>query len=108
VVIGWFWGGITGAAMGYFASRVVFLFQDNLVRRLVGISCEEYFTCFLIVGRQIAVVGGVWFLFRFFSADAVAQYVGALIAGIFSGGVELAASMGRSRHKKEPLPPITP
>jgi O-antigen/teichoic acid export membrane protein len=108
VVIGWFWGGIAGAAIGYFGSRIIFLFQDNLVRSLVGISREEYFSSFLIFGRQFAVVGGVWFLFRFFSADAVTQSIGALIAGILSGGIELAVSLGRGNRIKKPVLHITP
>lgn len=94
VVAGWHWGGIAGAAAGFFAARLIFIFQDALVRKWVGISMDEYFTNILIIGRQVAVVGGVWLMFRFFPANCSVQSLGAVLAGIVSGGFEIAASLG--------------
>ncbi len=101
VAAGWYWGGIAGAAVGFFSARLAFVLQDALVRKWVGISLDEYFSNILIVGRQVAVVGSVWILFRFLPANPSVQSLGALIAGILSGGVEIAASLGWLAIKQE-------
>jgi O-antigen/teichoic acid export membrane protein len=102
VVAGWYWWGIAGAAAGFFASRLVYVFQDALVRKWVGISIGEYFSIMPIVGRQLAVVGAVWVLFRFLPASAPVQSLGALLSGILCGGLELAASLGWGSVKTLP------
>ena len=107
VVAGWYWWGIAGAAAGFFVSRLVYVFQDALVRRWVGISGEEYFANLLIVVRQVAVVGGVWILFRLFPTAAATQSIGAVVAGILSGGVELAVTLGWGSMKNRAMPNIT-
>jgi O-antigen/teichoic acid export membrane protein len=38
VVGGWFFGGLTGAAIGFFAARLLLILQDHFVRRFIGLG----------------------------------------------------------------------
>lgn len=62
VIIGWYLQGITGAAQGFFTARCLWILQDYLVRRWVGVSWRFYLENIAITGIQIGIVGSIFTL----------------------------------------------
>lgn len=101
VIAGWYWGGISGAAVGYFSARFVFVLQDALVRNWIKVPLDEYLTIVFIIVRQVAMLGCVWGVFRFLPKNSPVQSLGAIMAAILSAGVEMAVSLGWLAIKQE-------
>lgn len=60
VLAGWSLAGISGAAIGFFFSRFVFIIQDIIVRRCIGIKFVEYYKPTLVMLRQCLISGIMW------------------------------------------------
>jgi O-antigen/teichoic acid export membrane protein len=71
VVIGWYLQGITGAAQGFFAARCLWILQDYLVRRWVGVSWRFYLENMVITGIQIGIVGSIFSLASLISEKSI-------------------------------------
>jgi O-antigen/teichoic acid export membrane protein len=90
VVIGWHLGGLAGASAGFFAAKLIYVIQDFLVRRWVGLGAGEYLVNARVILRQIAVVGGIWIIFRIFLPHAVSvQCAGAILSALAGGALEV-------------------
>ena len=62
IFCGWYMNGLTGAAIGFFAARCIWLFQDLLVRRWVGVSWHFYCENAAITAIQAFAVGSIFVL----------------------------------------------
>lgn len=105
VVLGWYLGGIGLAAAGFFASRLVWVCQDFLVRHWVGIPSRSYLQALRTCLRQIAVVGGIWGTFQFLPAGVLVQTTGAIISAIACAAIEIWVSVNNSRRTGTPYRP---
>lgn len=80
--LGWHWGGITGAAWGFLASRITYFLQDLTVIRLVGGGGWLARKTWLMVGGQVLLGMALFFLASWFpSHPAVAWSLAIVHAG---------------------------
>jgi len=100
VVGGWHFAGLVGASVGFMASRVVWIVQDALVRRWVGIPPQEYFSLLFVAGRQTLVVGAIWGIFQFVpNTSPAVQSAAALLAAVIAAAIELRFSVTTGKAK---------
>jgi len=105
VWIGWHLGGLVGASAGFFASKLVYGIQDAMVRHWVGLGMVEYLANALIILRQIAVVGGLWILFRVFLPHAVGiQFFGAILSALVGAALEFWILLTQIKVRKIATP----
>lgn len=90
VVVGWMWGGLLGAAIGFFAARLVWVVQDALVRRWVGVSFAEYRELLWVIIRQCVFVGAIWCVAHGSTSSPWLLLSSATITAVVGAAIEVA------------------
>jgi len=91
VVAGWHFDGLRGASVGFFLSRLVWIIQDYVVRKAVGISAFEYLKILRILMRQTALVFALWIISRLFFDKVWTLTICAGLCGATAACLELLA-----------------
>jgi hypothetical protein len=96
VALGWLAYGLTGAAAGFFAARLVLLVQDAIVRRLVGAhySAAELRSLMWIAGGSLACLAARA-LSSLLPNPHIPDLLGAALSGLIMVAIALRA-FGRS------------
>jgi O-antigen/teichoic acid export membrane protein len=89
VVGGFFAMGIEGAAIGFFASRLVWLGQDVFVRRQVRVPLADYSKAGWVLIRQFLSMLALWLPFYLFAKENWVWLLGAVFSALTLGLLEI-------------------
>lgn len=89
VVVGFFALGIEGAAIGFCASRIVWLGQDIFVRKNVGVPLSDYRLVAWTLLRQFFTLLPLWLPFYFFAKENWIWLGGAVFSAVTAGLFEI-------------------
>lgn len=89
VLVGWYAAGLEGSSIGYFISRLVWIIQDAMVRKWVGIPKSEYGLILRIIGRQCVLVGGMWVMASLIFTTAFSLTMTAILSGVLAALFEV-------------------
>jgi O-antigen/teichoic acid export membrane protein len=100
VTLGWVFGGLNGAAAGFFAARLLLLVQDDLVRRFI---CTKSLTSDIRPHYWIAIAGAGCLALRLAIGWMPQQELLNLVGAVMSGVITVVFLYRRSFHLNDPI-----
>lgn len=91
VVAGWHFDGLRGASIGFFLSRLVWIIQDYIVRKAVGIPAFEYLKALQVLLRQSSIVFVFWIISSLIFHESWALTICAAVCAAVAACIELLA-----------------
>jgi hypothetical protein len=80
---------LTGAAWGFFAARLVWLGQDGITRKIIGIPMREYLSTLSMLARQTLSAGVLWLAITAITQNPWTEVTMGLISGVILLAVEI-------------------
>jgi O-antigen/teichoic acid export membrane protein len=96
VTIGWHFGQMTGAAIGFALSRLIWFVQDMLVRKWIGVKMSEYLDSLQQIVVQFLIVLLLWFLTVIFHTSGGQTLFFAFLSGIAGAAASICILKGKA------------